>query len=114
MKLPERYLVHDLVIETVRPVPSSAGPAYDAPRPVRALVVAKFAMVTDQRPNSDTRGQLIQASHRAVIDYEFGLLPPESLATTDPGGTWERKLTVVAVAPNKHPVAPSTIQMWMV
>jgi hypothetical protein len=114
VRIPDKFLVHRVDIVPLAAVGSSVGKRFDDARPaVRSIVVDKRKLVVDERMDSATKGQEIQAStHILVQPEEF--VSAGSKITVWKGTPRERTGVVVATAYGEHPIAPSSAQMWIV
>jgi hypothetical protein len=113
MRIPAKYLEHEVLIERLLRVPSSTSGKYGPPARVACLVVEKTKLVRDQRVQSEgsTRDADVTSSAQILFQPE-SRVPVGSLVTIWPGTSNERKVQIVSDAFAQHSIAPSSWQAW--
>lgn len=112
MRIPNRYLPHKVTIEPYDPM--GGGRRFLPARPgIMALTAPKAQLVVDQRPDSESVGQMVQTSTMVIVQPEQWTTPGGRV-TIWPGTEREAKLSLVAVDTYDHDIAPNSVVLWLV
>jgi hypothetical protein len=77
--------------------------------PFSAVVDERTTLRVDERPDSDTRGQMVTVTVQVIGQLEAYLAPGSRIRLDD-----GRVLTVVTAAKHSHRDGPSSAEMWCV